>query len=96
VLIEIAFHDNAADAKWIIGNIEGIGTALAKGLLKYFGIEYIPESYEIEQAVKVLKEKGIITDPDYWVYNAVQGRIVRGEFAATLIKRAASILKGKV
>jgi len=44
----------------------------------------------------VLKEKGIITDSDYWVNNAVPGRIVRGEFAAALIKRAASILKDKV
>jgi len=94
VLVEIAFHDDEDDAKWIIANIEKIGTALAKGVLKYFGIEFISETYEIEQAVKVLKEKGIITDPDYWVGNAVPGRIVRGEFAATLIKRAALILKG--
>ena len=94
VLVEIAFHDNEEDAKWIIASIEKIGNALAKGVLKYFGIGYVSESYEIEQAVKVLKEKGIITDLDYWVNNAVPGRIVRGEFAATLIKRAASILKG--
>jgi len=94
VLVEIAFHDNEEDAKWIIASIEKIGNALAKGVLKYFGIGYVSESYEIEQAVKVLKEKGIITDSDYWVNNAVPGRIVRGEFAATLIKRAASILKG--
>lgn len=39
-LVEIAFHDNADDAKWIIDNIEGIGIALAKGVLKYFGIAY--------------------------------------------------------
>ena len=95
-LVEIAFHDNEEDAKWIIASIEKIGTALSKGLLKYFGIEYIAENYEIEQAVKVLKEKGIITDSDYWVNNAVPGRIVRGEFAATLIKRAALLLKGGI
>lgn len=39
-LVEIAFHDNAEDAAWIVGNIEAIGTALAKGVLKYFGIPY--------------------------------------------------------
>ena len=94
VLVEIAFHDNADDAKWIIANIEKIGNALAKGVLKYFEIEFVSETYELEQAVKVLKEKGIISDPDYWVGNAVPGRIVRGDFAATLIKRAALILKG--
>ena len=94
VLVEIAFHDNPDDAAWITANIQKIGTALAKGLLKYFGIDYISETFELEQAVKVLKEKGIVTDSDYWVNNAVPGRTVRGEFAATLIKRAASILKG--
>ncbi|HEY9059235.1 MAG TPA: N-acetylmuramoyl-L-alanine amidase [Pseudobacteroides sp.] len=94
VLVEIAFHDNEDDAKWIIANIEKIGTALAKGVLKYFGIEFVSETYELEQAVKVLKEKGIISDPDYWIGNAVPGRIVRGDFAATLIKRAALVLKG--
>ena len=93
-LVEVGFHDSEEDAKWIIENTEKIGIAIAKGVLRYFGMEYISESYEIEQAVKVLEEKGIITDSDYWVNNAVPGRIVRGEFAATLIKRAASILKG--
>ncbi|MGB4658023.1 MAG: N-acetylmuramoyl-L-alanine amidase [Mobilitalea sp.] len=92
VLVEIAFHDNVGDAKWIIENKEKIGTALAKGVLKYFGIEYITENYEIEQAVKVLKEKGVITDSDYWAYNAVPGRIVKGEFAASLIKNTAALI----
>lgn len=96
VLVEIAFHDDAEDAKWIIANIEKIGTALAKGVLNYFDIEFVSETYELEQAVKVLKEKGIIKDSDYWVSNAVPGRMVRGEFAATLIKRAALIMTSKV
>jgi len=39
-LIEIAFHDNAQDAKWIVANIETIGIAIAKGILEYFGIKY--------------------------------------------------------
>jgi len=40
VLVEVAFHDNAEDAVWIINNIEYIGIALAKGVLKYLGITY--------------------------------------------------------
>jgi N-acetylmuramoyl-L-alanine amidase len=39
-LVEVAFHDSPDDARWIIDNIEGIGTTLAKGVLKYFGIAY--------------------------------------------------------
>ena len=40
VLVEVAFHDSAEDATWIMNNIENIGVALAKGVLKYFGIPY--------------------------------------------------------
>lgn len=40
-LIEICFHDNKEDSEWIICNIEIIGIAIAKGVLKYLGIEYI-------------------------------------------------------
>jgi N-acetylmuramoyl-L-alanine amidase len=39
-LIEIAYHDNAEDANWIISNIENIGIAIVKGILEYFGIAY--------------------------------------------------------
>lgn len=51
-LVEIAFHDNADDAKWIIDNIEGIGIALAKGVLRYFGIKYKESPNPVELDVK--------------------------------------------
>ncbi len=40
-LVETAFHDNAGDAQWIINHIEDIGIALSKGVLEYFGIQYV-------------------------------------------------------
>lgn len=40
-LVEVAFHDNVEDAVWIMNNIENIGVALAKGVLKYLGITYV-------------------------------------------------------
>lgn len=93
-LVEVAFHDNDEDAKWIAANIEKIGTALARGVLKYFGIEYVTKASEIKKAVEALEGAGIITNPSYWVENALPGKTVRGEFAAALIKRTALILKG--
>lgn len=36
VLLEVAFHDNEEDAKWIISNIEKIGEAIATGIDNYF------------------------------------------------------------
>lgn len=36
VLLEVAFHDNEEDSKWIINNIENIGEAIAIGINNYF------------------------------------------------------------
>ena len=46
VLIEVAFHDNPADADYIIHNIYEIGTAISKGILNYFGIPYRTDTDE--------------------------------------------------
>lgn len=35
-LLEVAFHDNEQDAKWIMDNIEPIGQAIATGIDNYF------------------------------------------------------------
>lgn len=37
-LAEVGFHDNYADAKFIEENVENIGRAVAKAILRYFGI----------------------------------------------------------
>lgn len=39
-LVEIAFHDNVADAAFIINNIQAIGVAIAKGVCSYLGIDF--------------------------------------------------------
>ena len=38
-LIEVAFHDNEEDAKWIVANIKPIGLAIAKGILSYLKVK---------------------------------------------------------
>ena len=91
-LIEIAYHDNKDDAVWIINNIEVIGTVIAKGILKYFAIPFQKENSSLENDIKVLQKLGIISSPDYWKENAVKGKTVNGDYAATLIKRTADIL----
>lgn len=91
-LIEIAYHDNKDDAVWIINNIEVIGTVIAKGILKYFDILFQQENSRLENDINILNKIGLISSPDYWIENAVKGRTVNGEYAATLIKRTADIL----
>ncbi|WP_333871161.1 N-acetylmuramoyl-L-alanine amidase [Desulforamulus putei] len=93
-LVETAFHDNPEDEEWIISHIAVIGTALAKGILKYFNIPYKEDSSNLDREHKLLQEFGILQSPEYWRQNAVKGKTVAGEYAAVLIQRiAAYILK---
>lgn len=91
-LVEVGFHDNPEDAAWIVNNIEAIGAALARGILNYFGIYYKEQCADLDTWLKVLVEFGVIHSPDYWKENAVEGKIVQGEYAATLIKNIANLL----
>ncbi len=57
VLIEIGFHSNNEDAKWIIENTEFIGKELAKSLYEYFSIEYKETMEESSESVIKPSEK---------------------------------------
>lgn len=52
-LVEVAYHDNPEDAKWIKENIPEIGRALALSLTEYFGVPFrepkAEEAQEISQ-----------------------------------------------
>jgi N-acetylmuramoyl-L-alanine amidase len=41
VLVEVAYHDNYADARWIEDNIENIARNLSISLADYFGIPFM-------------------------------------------------------
>lgn len=41
VLVEIAYHDNPEDERWIKDNIDIIGRNLAKSVTEYFGIPFV-------------------------------------------------------
>ena len=47
--IEVAFHDNPAEAQWIIDHKKDIAEAIVKGLCNYFGMKYIAPSGESEK-----------------------------------------------
>ena len=44
-LVEIAFHDNEEDSKWILANIQPIGEQLAKAVLEHLAAEH-PDALE--------------------------------------------------
>ena len=39
--IEVAFHDNVEEAKWIIANTEKIAEAICEGICNYYNVKYI-------------------------------------------------------
>ena len=41
VLLELGYHDNTADARWIEGNIQAIAANLVLSLTEYFGLPFI-------------------------------------------------------
>lgn len=44
VYIEIAFHDNTAEAAWIVAHTEDIAEAICKGLCNHYGVKYVESS----------------------------------------------------
>ena len=41
-LIELGYHDNYDDARWIENNLDAAAQAIARGLTEYFGLPFIP------------------------------------------------------
>ena len=54
VYIEVGFHDNPEEAKWIIEHTQDIAVAIAKGLCKHYGVKYIPPKAEPQAASKTV------------------------------------------
>ena len=40
VYLEVAFHDNSTEAKWIIEHTNEIAEAITKGVCKFYGVQY--------------------------------------------------------
>jgi N-acetylmuramoyl-L-alanine amidase len=52
VYIEVGFHDNPEEARWIIDHTQDIAEAICKGLCNHYGVEYIPANAEPQPEVK--------------------------------------------
>jgi len=42
VLPEFAFHDNAADAQWLVDSMKQIAEETVQAICEYFGVAYVP------------------------------------------------------
>ena len=52
--IEVAFHDNAEEARWIIDSTEAIAEAICKGVCKHYAVKYVPPVDEEPEEPNVL------------------------------------------
>ncbi|HZG16982.1 MAG TPA: phosphodiester glycosidase family protein [Candidatus Bathyarchaeia archaeon] len=98
-IIEYGFIDNPEDLSDLQANWQKYAEAVVKGFCEYLGYKYIAPSTgtnidaELNAALAVLVEKGIINTPDYWLKNAVKGSSVSGEYAGILIKNVSKKLQ---
>ena len=65
-LIEIMYHDNAADVADYLGKIEQIAQAIAYSVYDYFGIQYKQAQNEKDEAIKKLRAVSPYTD-SVWI-----------------------------
>ncbi|MBB6218170.1 N-acetylmuramoyl-L-alanine amidase [Anaerosolibacter carboniphilus] len=97
VIVEYGFADNAADTKRLLDHWQDYAEAVVKALCQHMGHPYMTPQKEktaLEKALDVFVQQGIITTPDYWLQNAVPGGMVKGEYAAIMIEKAANKLRG--
>jgi len=47
---------------------------------------------ELETALKIMVDKGVINSAKYWLTNAREGKTVKGEYAAAIIKRISNLI----
>lgn len=64
VYIEVGFHDNKEEAKWIIEHTNDIAVAIAKGLCKHYGVKYAASAAKEEE-----KKDGVFYRVQVGAYN---------------------------
>ncbi|MFT9496597.1 N-acetylmuramoyl-L-alanine amidase family protein [Anaerosolibacter sp.] len=97
VIVEYGFADNVADTQRLLDHRQEYAEAVVKAFCQYIGHPYkVPqkEKTPLEKALDVFIEEEIITTPDYWLKNAVPGGMIKGEYAAIMIEKAANKLRG--
>ena len=76
-LIEVAFHDDKEDAKWIRANHQEIAEAICKGFCKYFGVAF-------KMPVPVAAD---VIAPEGFIYRVRAGAFGHKKYADEQVKR---------
>lgn len=75
ILIEVAFHDNPQDSKWIVDNMEEIASAIVKGIVGYFGRSYSSQDMikEVQDDTSIRKIRDHILNDSLNICNKEKG-----------------------
>lgn len=60
--IEVAFHDNVTEAKWIISHTKKIAEAIVKGICNYYGVKYIAPSTTTQPSKPSAEKYTLVVD----------------------------------
>lgn len=104
IITEYGFIDNAADAQKLKDKWQTYAEAVVKAFCAFLGMPYTapitnpqnpanpvdkPVDNATREALKALQAAGEINTPDYWLENAREGGMVRGDFVALILQRFA-------
>ena len=54
--IEVGFHDNQAEAQWIIDHVEDIAEAICRGVCHYYDVKYLPADQQVSAPAMEITE----------------------------------------
>jgi len=93
VIVEYGFADNDNDIRRLQENWQIYAEAAVFGICQYVKHPYSAPNNELNNSLDLLLEHDIITSPEYWLRNAVAGKMVKGEYAGILINNMANKIK---
>ena len=84
VYIEVGFHDNKEEAKWIIEHTQEIAVAIAKGLCNHYGVKYVETVAESAPAPDPAPAPAPVPEKEY-IYRVQVGAYSKKSGADTLL-----------
>ena len=80
VYLEVGFHDNPTEAKWIIDNTRKIAEMIARGLCEHYGVGYVPAGKELPSFEDVAPGKWYAQSIAYCVEHGIMKGDGNGKF----------------
>ncbi len=93
IIIEYAFIDNYDDLQQLSKFWQVLAEAVVKAFCEFAGITYREPNTATKEVIQALRARGFLSNPEYWISNAVPGGTVSGENAAALLLKIAAELQ---